>query len=168
MHRNWHKLPVIYSTDLKTHSEEKPGLAHLSVCYYQLSPFTLSLLPLQICCLSAATQNAFTTVLAGCGFTFTSLGRTTQNKTGPKCDSRCHIFDVKSLFVKHGENIIIIYHMISSYIIIYYHGENHVNPHGKTEFWTLPNIILVPPLVACRSGMVPMVPKNMTRAKWES
>ena len=27
----------------------------------------------QICCLSAATQNAFTTVLAGCGLTFTSL-----------------------------------------------------------------------------------------------
>ncbi len=78
----------------------------------------------QICCLSAATQKAFTTVLAGCGLTFTSL------------------------VVKHPIFSFCLEVSTSptsgSFVGIFFEFQTPAN----TKFHTLPNIILLPPLVA--------------------
>ena len=66
--------PVFFPN--QRHDSQKSPVVSLAT-YFLLDVETDPELPksvaTQICCLSAATQNAFTTVLAGCGLTFTSL-----------------------------------------------------------------------------------------------
>lgn len=106
----------------------------------------------QICCLSAATQKAFTTVLAGCGLTFTSLAVVTKRhpwffrplwglyKSGQKFSwvNWGAIFTPWSFFTQ----------LINSPLLS--PASNSHFPYLFTELWTLPNIILLPPLVAWR------------------